>query len=153
MANPPNLERVAVYIDGYSLYHGLVDGGCGDCLWLDMRALALGLVSPSQTLISVKYFTSYKKGDPLKRQRQITYLEALEVHTGIVPVRGKQHWARHRCATCGAVTKKRNEKWTDVNIAIHVLDDALAGRFETAFLVTADSDYVPLVNRIRQIPG
>ncbi len=69
-----------------------------------------------------------------------------------MPILGKQHWAHHACDTCGDVTEKANEKETDVNFAMNVLEDALNDKFDIAYLVTADSDFVPLVKRIRQMP-
>jgi len=154
MENEASPERVIVYIDGYSLYHGLKDGGFGDCLWLDIPAFSRKLLEPKHELVEVKYFTSRTKAkDPEKRKRQNTYLEALEEHAGLKPIYGRQMMDFQHCNSCHDTWKEPREKWTDVNIAIHLLEDALSDRFDTAFLVSGDSDYVPLVRRVRDIPG
>jgi len=45
---------------------------------------------------------------------------------------------------------RHEEKMTDVNIACHMLTDAMAGRFDVALLISGDSDLVPPVQNIRQ---
>ena len=48
------MQRVVAYIDGYNLYYGLRSKGWKYFYWLDLRALALNLIKPWQTLITTK---------------------------------------------------------------------------------------------------
>lgn len=43
------------------------------------------------------------------------------------------------------------EKMTDVNIATQLLEDAFQDRFDTALLVSGDSDLTPPIQRIRAL--
>jgi uncharacterized LabA/DUF88 family protein len=43
------------------------------------------------------------------------------------------------------------EKMTDVNIALEVARDSFRNEFDTAFLVTGDSDQVPTVRLVREV--
>ena len=52
-------------------------------------------------------------------------------------------------AICSFEDEVPNEKMTDVNIAVELLSDAFQDRYDTAFLISADSDLVPPINRIR----
>jgi hypothetical protein len=55
------------------------------------------------------------------------------------------------CRACGAVEQVPSEKKTDVNIAVEMLTDAFSDRFDTALLITADSDLVPAVCAIKKL--
>ena len=60
---------------------------------------------------------------------------------------------RQECNHCGFVWTSREEKETDVNIAVHLINDAHRDRFDRAILITADSDLKPAIATIRaEIP-
>jgi len=56
---------------------------------------------------------------------------------------------RVRCPVCGAIRTQHEEKMTDVNIACQLLSDAIHNRFDTAFVLSGDSDLVPPIQMIR----
>ena len=58
---------------------------------------------------------------------------------------------RITCRNCGHTYKTHHEKMTDVNIALHMLTDAFQDAFDTALLVSADSDLVGPVRTIQTL--
>ncbi|MCS6861184.1 MAG: hypothetical protein NZT92_12780 [Abditibacteriales bacterium] len=52
------MERVIAYVDGFNLYFGLRSRGWRRYYWLNLQALALNLLKPSQQLVFTKYFTA-----------------------------------------------------------------------------------------------
>ncbi len=75
------MERVIAYVDGFNLYFGLKSAALERYLWLDVPALASGIVNPrTQTLTRTNYFTSRVSDPPDKVARQTAYLEALQAH-------------------------------------------------------------------------
>jgi uncharacterized LabA/DUF88 family protein len=56
-----------------------------------------------------------------------------------------------RCGKCGEIAFHPQEKKTDVNIATQMLNDAIRNNFDTAFLITGDSDQVPTIQMVRQV--
>lgn len=144
-------SRVITYIDGFNLYHGLKDGGLNRFLWLDLRMLALQLLRPQQRLIEVKYFTSRISDPADKRKRQSDYLEALQAHCQIKPFEGHFLSKPVQCFGCRRTWPGHEEKMTDVNIATELLMDAMQNRFDTAMLVSGDSDLVPPIRAIRKL--
>jgi uncharacterized LabA/DUF88 family protein len=143
--------RVITYIDGFNLYYGLKEGGLNRFYWLDLRMLALQLLRPGQKLQEVKYFTARVSDPPDKRKRQSDYLEALEAHCGIKPFEGHFLAKSVECHGCHRVWADHEEKMTDVNVATEMLTDAFQGRFDTALLVSGDSDLVPPIRAIRRL--
>ena len=54
------------------------------------------------------------------------------------------------CRKCSATWKTYEEKMTDVNVAVELLGDAQDNRFDTAFIVSGDSDLVGPVRAVRK---
>ena len=145
-------ERVSVYIDGFNLYFGLNDKGWRRYLWLDIPALATHLLKPHQSLVGVKYFTT-RVGAPAESvRRQTVFLDALGVRGGVEIVYGNFIYNNDGCDGCGRTWTRREEKQTDVNLAVHMMRDAHDDIFDTALLISGDSDLVPAVKEVRRIP-
>ncbi|MCB0596021.1 MAG: NYN domain-containing protein [Lewinellaceae bacterium] len=141
-------ERVIVYIDGFNLYFGMTHKW-KDIKWLDVYALSNSLLKPGQVLCDVKYFTSRVSNDHGKQKRQTTYLEAIEVQ-GAKLIYGQYQANTEECYRCGNIRQSPKEKMTDVNIATHLLVDAIHDRYDTAILVSGDSDLVPPIKAVHQ---
>ena len=136
--------RVAVYIDGFNLFYGLRDRGWKRYYWLDLNLLGERLLRPGQVLVAVRYFTARvlpEPDDADKPIRQNTYLEALatlpdlSIHYGYFALRRGGGY---------------EEKMTDVNIAVELLCDAQGDLFDTAILVSGDSDLTSAVQAVQE---
>ena len=135
-------DRVVVYVDGFNLYFGIVEAGFIHSKWLDISSLVKSYLTPNQHLVSIKYFTSRITNNPAKQKRQTTFIEAIE-SSGIQIIYGLYKAIDIECRNCGHAWSVSNEKMTDVNIATHLLMDAYSDLFDTAILISGDSDLVP----------
>ena len=145
-------ERVTVYIDGFNLYYGMRSKGWHRYYWLNVQLLAQHLLKPGQSLISTKYFTSRVSStprDPNKSDRQNAYLEALETLADVDIFYGHYLEKTVTCFTCGAAWQLPEEKMTDVNIAVEMTVDAFQNRWDTALLISGDSDLTAPIMNIR----
>lgn len=136
-------QRVAVYVDGLNLYYGLRSRGWHRYYWLDLLRLAEHLLRHGQRLVIVRYFTArveYQAHDPQRYARQDTYLKALETLPYLTIQYGHHLPKNVTCQRCGATWTTFEEKMTDVNIAVALLRDAQADVFDTAIVISADSD-------------
>ena len=88
--------------------------------------------------------------DPDKPSRQQAYLDALETLPDLRVHYGYFLQKRRSCAVCGAQWTTYEEKMTDVNIAVELLGDAQDDAFDTALIVSADSDLIGPVNALRR---
>ena len=148
---PGHPERVIVYIDGFNLYFGLREKGWRKYYWLDLTKFAQSLLAPGQTLARTKYFTSKISHPAGKRKRQQAYLSALSTLPGLEMHFGRYQTFVEACRNCGHKHLDSNEKRTDVNIATKMLVDAFQGNFDTAILVSADSDLTAPVAEINRL--
>ena len=141
------MEKVSVYIDGFNMYFGMLAKKLHHCKWLDFYALAEDLLKPEQKLVQVNYFTARVRDDEEKQRRQNVYLEALEA-SGVNIIYGHYQSNHVKCYRCGHVWSNPNEKMTDVNIATHLLVDAYRDHYDTALLISGDSDLVPPIKAV-----
>ena len=147
------LQRVAAYIDGFNLYYGLRSKGWRRYYWLDLHRLVKRLLRPGQQLVSVRYFTTRvvpEPGDPDNARRQNTYLEALETLPDLTIRFGYFLPKERTCRQCGAILRTYEEKMTDVNIAVELLGDAQDDIFDTALVVSGDSDLYGPIEAVRR---
>ena len=147
------MQRVIAYIDGFNLYFGLKDKNWKKYYWLDLPALAHSLLKPDQQLLATHYFTArirLKGNNHEDMQRQTTYLEALATKNSLFLHYGHYLQKKRTCRNCGAQWTDYEEKMTDVNIATQILADAFDDRFDTALLISADSDLTTPVQQVRQ---
>lgn len=142
------MEKVITYIDGFNLYFGMTKRW-KDIKWLNVHALAKNLLKEGQELVSVKYFTSRVANNPGKQRRQGIYLEAL-MEEGVQIVYGQYQPNTEECRRCGHIWSSPKEKKTDVNIATQLLIDAYKDSYDTALLISGDSDLVPPVIAVKQ---
>jgi len=150
---PTQIKRVVAYVDGFNLYFGLRDSKMRRYLWLNLPRLVTALLVRDQILLKTKYFTSLISAPAAKRKRQTTYLEALRTCSmdSLEVFYGKYQTQDYTCRTCSAVEPIPSEKKTDVNIAVEMMVDAFGDSFDTAILVTADSDLVPPITSIKRL--
>ena len=144
-------ERTIVYIDGFNLYFGLKTKSWKRFYWLNVKELANNILQPPQALIKTKYFTSRITFPPDKAKRQGTFIEALETLTDFEIFYGKYQSNSKTCNRCGNIEMVPNEKMTDVNIAVEMLADVYQDLFDTAILVSADSDLIAPIDKIKKL--
>ena len=141
------MERILVYIDGFNLYFGMLEAGFENSKWLNVYKLAQNLIKPNQQIVGVKYFTSRVNNNPVKQKRQGTYIEALECHN-VEVIYGHYQSNTITCNRCGHIWLSQNEKMSDVNIATQLIVDAFQDKYDTAMLISGDSDLVPPIRSV-----
>ena len=148
----PPPQRVTCYVDGFNLYHGLMEHTkTRGYRWLNLKSLAESRLLSGHVLERVVYFTSVPPWNRDKAARHRTYIAALESE-GVEIVEGKFQKEFKTCfATCQQLFETFTEKLTDVNIATRIISDAIRGAFDWAYLVSADADQAPTIRALQQI--
>ena len=140
-------KRTIVYIDGFNLYYGCLKSS--SYKWLDLKKLFSKLLGDEHDIIKIKYFTTniLKRGNnEASRIRQRKYLNAiknhipeLEIHYGYFL--SSVITAKHANPPPTFVPiHKTEEKGTDVNIGLEIINDAWTEKYDCAVLVSNDSD-------------
>ncbi|MDZ7697641.1 MAG: NYN domain-containing protein [Deltaproteobacteria bacterium] len=150
-----NSHRIIFYIDGFNLYFGLKSMGWRHFYWLDLQQMCARLTLPYQRLVKIRYFTArINKAAEDKRKRQLTYLEAIETLPLLNIHYGTYLASAQTCFKCGHTFMKHSEKKSDVNIAVNLITDAMTDLYDSAVLISGDSDLTPAVDAIKtHFPG
>ena len=154
--------RTFIYVDGFNLYYGALKGTAWK--WLDLVALFEKVLQPHHEIIAIKYFTARVSGTPVdqsKPQRQDVYLRALRHYRPQVEVYFG-HFLSHpvRAPLVRPVGRRRmvdvirtEEKGSDVNLAVQLLNDGWLDSYDCAIVVTNDSDIAEAMRIVRQHHG
>lgn len=145
------MERVVAYIDGYNLYYSLRSKGWKRFYWLNIQALASQFLKQSQTLVMTKYFTTVVKQPEDKRRRQQVFLDALQTIPNFQIYYGQFLSETIVCRRCGHTYTTHHEKMTDVNISVEMMADAAQNKFDTALLISADSDLAGVTQTVQSL--
>lgn len=142
--------RTYVCVDGLNLYYRALRGT--PYKWLDLLALCKQSLRPQNHILKIKYFTARilpTARDPLQNRRQDLYLQALrkhhpeqiDIHLGHFLMKPARFPLADPSENGRIVTVLRSEeKGSDVNLAVHMVNDAWENLYDCAVLITNDSD-------------
>jgi len=144
------MNRVSFFIDGFNVYHALDrQKAYHKYKWVDYSALARCFVSSRDTIVDIYYFSAYADWEPAKKARHRLLIRALMLK-GVKIVFGKFKMRDKRCRICHKIYKIPEEKQTDVNISVKLFQCAYNDTFDTAILVTGDSDIAPAILAVKE---
>lgn len=143
-------QRVAFFVDGFNLYHAIrSDPSRRKYKWLDLRQLCRVLIGPRPEISAVLYFTAFAYWNSAKVERHQRYIKALR-QSDVRIIHGEFKMIDRKCRLCERTYKTFEEKQTDVNIAVHLFQLALRDEYDTAILVSGDTDLAPSIEAIHR---
>lgn len=148
--------RTAVYVDGFNLYYGCLKGT--PYRWFDIKAACEAVLEKQNQITSIKYFTAMVSADrnPASPGRQKAYIKALEANCPeMLTIYG--HYLSHPVSmptVDPGLPKyvrvlKTEEKGSDVNLAVHLINDAWRDAFDCAIVISNDSDLAEAVHLVK----
>jgi hypothetical protein len=155
---PTTPKKVVFYFDGFNFYHGFksyisINGDWKDYYWLDFGKFCSQFVfaHDNQTLHKIKYFTAPPK-NVQKKSKQSALFAANKIINGDIFEVINGHYA-DKFIDCHAKCKEQfkvpEEKCTDVNLALAMVNDCIEGNVDVITLITADSDQVSTIKYIK----
>lgn len=152
------MQRTYIYIDGFNLYFRGIKNT--SYKWLDLKALSQKILYKNHRIDGIKYFTAHVSGkiDHKKPIKQQTYIRALEKH---IPELSTYygHFLTNpvRAVLAKPIDKqkfvkiiKTEEKGSDVNLAVHLLNDAWLNKYDCAVVISNDSDLAESITLVKK---
>ncbi len=150
--------RTIIYIDGFNYHYRAVKNT--PFKWLDFKSLFTKILSSNHQITQIKYFTAlvsgkYNSSKPLKQQ---VYLRALQTYIPEIKIY-YGHFLIHEVFDPSADPAEKNksvkiikteEKASDVNIAVHLLNDAWLNEYDCGLIVSNDSDLAESMKLVRK---
>lgn len=141
--------RGGFYVDGFNLYHAIDDLSQPYLKWLNLRRLAeLTARGHAATIERVVFGTAFFPGNFEKKKRHEKYLDALRAVDVDILI-GHTTKEPSSCNACGAKWDAPREKETDINVALSAYSDAVSGKVDVVFLLTADTDQAATLRFLR----
>ena len=140
-------KRVAIYIDGSNLYYKLRDLELTNITYFDYSGLS-GWLARDRTIISKRYYIGVvrakendEKGQVLRKNQQRLFNHLYSPSQGFIVKQGylmKNDGVYH-------------EKGVDVKIAVDLLVGAYEDMYDTAILISSDTDLIPAIQKIKHL--
>jgi uncharacterized LabA/DUF88 family protein len=149
------MAKIVFFVDGFNLYHALDYFQTGPdhfqyrkYKWLNLQKLASLFVGRLDSLQEVLLFTAFATWDSAKVARHKLFVRANE-SAGVSVVYGEFKRKEKRCSLCHRRYPSFEEKQTDVNIALSLLQYAITDRYDRAVIVSGDTDLIPAIKAVR----
>lgn len=146
--NPQKTKRVAIYIDGSNLYYKLKELDIKNITYFQYGNLADYLARKSRDIVAKRYYIGVVRAKGGDRK-------AVRMQEGQVRL-----FNHLRSKTEGFSVKKGylmkndgvfHEKGVDVKIAVDLLVGAYENMYDTAILVSSDTDLIPAIQKIKHL--
>ena len=163
----PNKQRVYCFVDGYNLYYSLFnfaeERDKKEWVWCDLYQLVLQFIDEEIEEITKVYYCSsmYHQDDPQRKVQQAFMNYHKEQYTDRVftPVWGqfkrKIQDKKVKCPDCGHEFDhpfhSQQEKKTDINIAVLMLQGAYEKFYDKAILISGDTDFLPVLDHLKHL--
>jgi uncharacterized LabA/DUF88 family protein len=151
--------KVIFYFDGFNFYNGFKsytksNSKWKDYFWIDFIKLCSQFIfkHDGQILHKVKYFTAPPQNTK-KRSKQNALFAANKILNGdkFETINGHYTNKTINCqATCKESFTMPEEKCTDINLALHIIEDCMNKEVDHVVLITADSDQSSTIKFIKK---
>lgn len=155
-------ERIVFLVDGFNVYHSV-----RECLkkkeiqhgrWFDYRKYFEWVVKtypdfrPNSVVSRVRLYTALANHmDPGVVDRHKIFLKALDCH-GVEHTLGNFKRKTLNCrATCREKFQGHEEKETDINVALGVIEAFVRNEADCAVIVSGDTDLIPAIRTAKAL--
>ena len=161
-------DRAAFFIDGFNLYHSIDNNPAfHKYKWLDLSALCRQFLKSVERVENIYYFTARPVWNQRKLTRHDMYIEICK-SVGCTVILGSfqkiESVSRVQCglpcvsaisispqALCNKKYSAREEKKTDVNIAVQIMTACIEQSCNAIYLISGDNDLVPPLEAVRRL--
>lgn len=146
------MRNVAVVVDGLNVFHAL-RSQFGHLTEIDIVGLANRLIDRDSHRITEAIYYSAKVEhlgfEALTSQQK--YFDALS-KSGMTLDIGEFKNKSVRCSNCGTTFVRHEEKQTDVKIALKLAQIAASESADMVLLFSADTDLIPAIRLLNELP-
>ncbi|NIG53578.1 NYN domain-containing protein [Chitinophaga sp. Cy-1792] len=153
------MKKVTFYVDGFNFYYGFRSHAAAnpvwkDYYWIDFVKLFSHFVflHEGQELNKVKYFTAPSVHKANRGKQNALFGANIILNGDKFEVINGHHSEKFvNCkALCGKVFKVLEEKCSDINLALHILQDCIDESVDVVVIVTADSDQLSTIKVLKE---
>lgn len=164
------MRRVVAYIDGFNMYHSINNSLGDDYKWIDYRKIVESYLWDGDDLIDIFLFSAEPKWNPERLIRHRSFMDVMSKYSWIRVINGNYssvvrnfEWEkmdvvdRKTREVLRVRVQPKNfsyttfeEKQTDVNISLYILEWAFKNYYDKAIVFSGDSDIAPAILMAKQ---
>ncbi len=142
------IDRIAVYVDGSNLYHKLKSLDIKNITYFQYGNFAKWLAGENRIITAKRYYIGVVRAKENDKK-------AVEMQKNQVRLFNHLQSAQEKYSLQRGYLMKNDgtfhEKGVDVKIAVDMLVGAYEDLYDTAILVSSDTDLIPVIKKIRQL--
>lgn len=147
------MKKTSIYIDGYNLYHAVHSLQKNYLKWVNLMVLAQEFAQPdNHEIVRCQFFTAFPHHKSINvQQRYSAYVMAVEYY-GVQVIEGnfKRKIISYQHNGKSYTRKTHEEKESDVNLSLAILEDAYERISDKIIVITNDSDIAPAIHMARK---
>lgn len=153
------MKRVVFYVDGFNFYYGIKNMSkhkpdWRKFYWLDLVQFFSEFLKEDEELVTVNYFTAR----PKNKGKMVRQNMLMNCNKAVNGNKLKIHYGKYQDKTmtcrasegCGKEYMHWEEKQTDVNLAIKIVEDCHNEICDKIVLVSGDSDFLPPLKLVKK---
>lgn len=164
------MRRVVAYIDWFNLYHSIDKHLWSDYKWIDYRKMVQAYLWEGDELMDVFLFTAEPLWNKDKLARHRSFMDVLSKHCKIRIINWNyssvvRNFNWDKMSVLNPLTREKlrvrvqpswfsyetfEEKQTDVNLSLYILEGALRNYYDKAIVFSWDSDIAPAILMAKQ---
>ncbi len=134
-------DKVMIFIDGSNIYRS-----CRELNFKMSYEKFLSILRKDRNVIRIYYYSGIKT----KHQNEEKFFKMLKILG--VDIKTKLLKKRYvTCQSCGKKAKTYVEKGIDASLSTDLLWHAFQKSYDTGIVVSADADYIPPIERVRDL--
>lgn len=139
------MSKIVCLIDGFNLYHSLHSPrNYHKYKWLDLTSFVKKFIGSKDNIIGIYYFTALAVWSPDKVRKHKLFIRAQELN-GVEVIYGEFRRRDKKCRLCNKQYQTFEEKQTDVNIAVKLMELTISGEYDKAIIFSGDIKYPQIV--------
>jgi len=158
-------KRIVAYIDWFNLYHSIDKYLWDDYKWVNYRKMVESFIWPDDTLENIFLFTAEPKWNNEKLIRHRAFMNVMSQYCWIQVINGNyssvvRNYEWWKMQVVDKMTREPlrvrvqptrfsyetfEEKQTDVNMSLYILEWAFNNYYDKALIFTWDSDIAPSI--------
>ena len=147
------MKKTSIYIDGYNLYHAVDSLQKPYLKWVNLIGLAKEFAQPdNHKIVRCQFFTAFPQHKSHEvQQRYLAYIAAIQ-HYGVQVIEGnfKRKIIHYHHNGKSYTRTAHEEKESDVNLSLAILEDAYEHISDKIIVITNDSDVSPAIRMAKR---
>jgi uncharacterized LabA/DUF88 family protein len=145
------LKNIILLVDGLNLFHGLLSSYGLAHTEVNLVKLSDSIIETNEKIYSIHLFGANFKGNSEKSIAQRKFMLQNSRLENVKTTLGKLKKREFTCNFCKHKYTFYQEKFTDVNIVLKIIEIIQNLEISKIYLISGDNDFLPIVKKVKEL--